>query len=80
MACNRPIVSTDVGDVKWLLGNEKGHFITSFEPKDVAAKIDQACRFYLNSEQTNGRKRLIKLQLDAKTTADNLVAIYNDLL
>lgn len=80
MACNRPIVSTDVGDVKWLLGNEEGHFLSSFVPQEVASKLDQACKFYYKSGQTSGSKRLIDLQLDSQTIAKKLVAIYNDLL
>ncbi|MFW5795405.1 MAG: glycosyltransferase family 4 protein, partial [Bacillota bacterium] len=41
MACNTPVVATDVGDIRWLFGNEPGHFICSFDPEDVAQKIEK---------------------------------------
>src|ERR1700754_2865509 len=31
MASNCPVVATDVGDVKWVLGNTQGCFIASFD-------------------------------------------------
>ena len=45
MACNRPIVTTDVGDIRWLLGNINGHYIASFTPEDFSKKIKQSINF-----------------------------------
>jgi len=53
MACNLPIVSTDFGDVKEVIGNTEGCYITSFDPKDVAEKIGMALDF---GKRTNGRE------------------------
>lgn len=39
LACNCRIVSTDVGDVRSLIENIEGCFITSFEVEDIAEKI-----------------------------------------
>lgn len=78
MACNRPVVSTDVGDIRWLFGKESGHFISSFEPEDVAKKLNQALEFSNKYGQTNGRKRIIDLGLDSKSVAYRLLKVYEE--
>ena len=80
MACNMPVVSTNVGDVEWLFGNEPGHFLTNFEPQDVAEKIQMALKFSKEKGRTNGRQRIIELGLDSETAARNLTGIYKDVL
>lgn len=39
LACTCPIVSTDVGDVRLVMGNIPGCYITSYDAADVAEKI-----------------------------------------
>lgn len=80
MACNCPVVATDVGDVRWLFGDEPGHFIASFDPEDVADKIKQALEFSEKHGRTNGRQRIIELGLDAETVAKRIVWIYEEVL
>ena len=80
MACNRPIVSTNVGDVEWLFGNEPGHYIASFEVDDYANKLKQAVDFSNNNESTNGRERIKQLGLDSQTIAQRIIAIYKKVL
>jgi teichuronic acid biosynthesis glycosyltransferase TuaC len=80
MACNCPVVSTAVGDVKWLFGNEPGHFITSFEPENVADKIKMALIFSEERGRTNGRKRINELSLDSETVAKKVIGIYEEVL
>ena len=46
MACNIPIVTTDVGDVKEIIGKTEGCYITSFDPQDIALKIQLALGFW----------------------------------
>ena len=77
MACNLPIVSTDVGDVKEIIGDTKGCHITSFEPEDVAEKIKMALDF---GRGTNGRDRIIELGLDAGSIANKIIKMYEDVL
>ena len=80
MACNCPIVSTDVGDVRWLLGDLEGHYITSFDTDDVAVKIKSALKFVMETGTTKGRERIIELGLDTKTVAKKLIGIYENTL
>ena len=80
MACNCPVVSTDVGDVMWLFGEEPGYFLTSFDPEDVAEKIQLALDFSEKHGRTNGRQRLLELGLDSDIVAKKLIAIYEDVL
>jgi len=80
MACNLPVVSTDVGNVKWLFGNDAGHFITSLDPKDVAEKIKAALDYSKKFGRTNGRKRIIELGLDSETIAKKIINVYKEVL
>ncbi len=80
MACNCPIVATDVGDVRWLFGKEPGHFICDFNPQNVAQKIEQAMEFAEKQCRTNGRERILELGLDAGSVARRLVEVYVEAL
>jgi len=75
MACNRPIVCTDVGDVRWLFGNEKGFFITSYSKTELASKIIEAISF----SETKGRERLTKLNLDSRAIAKRIIKLYQSI-
>jgi glycosyltransferase involved in cell wall biosynthesis len=57
MACNCPIVATDVADVAVLMNNTAGCYLTSFDPEDVANKIEQAIQF---GKRTDGRQFIKK--------------------
>ena len=81
MACNCPIVSTDVGDVKRLFGEyTRCLYIHSFDPIDVAEKIKQASSSAKKHGQTNGRERIIELGLDSNTIAEKIIEVYNEVL
>ena len=80
MACNCPVVATEVGDVRWLFGNEPGHYICDFDPQDVSAKIEHALNFVKQNGRTNGRSRIVELGLDATSIAEKLKNIYAEVL
>lgn len=80
MACSCPIVSTDVGDVKWLVGDTVGCFISSFNPDDFAEKIKMALLFSETNSRTTGRERVLELGLDSKIVAKKIIEIYNKVL
>jgi glycosyltransferase involved in cell wall biosynthesis len=77
MACNCPIVSTNVGDVDWLLDGLEGCYVTSNDPSDIADKLNKALKF---NSRTNGRKRITELGLDSLTTAGRIVNIYKNII
>ena len=77
MACNCPIVSTDVGDVKELINGIEGCYITRFEPEDVADKIRKALDF---GKRTKGRHRIKSLKLDSGSIAKQIILLYNKIL
>ncbi len=80
MACNRPIVSTDVGDLHWLLGGITGCYIVSFDPEDVAVKLKMALEFSEQKGQSKGRDKIIELGLNSKTIAKRIISVYNAIL
>jgi len=73
MACNCLMVSTNVGDVKWLLDGIEGCYITSNDPNDVADKIKKALDF---KGKTSSREKLISLGLDSEHIAKRIIKIY----
>jgi glycosyltransferase involved in cell wall biosynthesis len=77
MACNCPIVSTDVGDVREVFGNTEGCYITSFDPVDVADKIKLAIEFSRIKGRTYGLNRIIQLGLDSDSTANRIIEVYD---
>src|SRR4030042_4531165 len=76
MACNCPVVSTDVGDVRWVVGNTSGYYISSFDPGELAEKIKLAIVFREKHRQTNGRDRISELGLDSETVAKKIIDVY----
>jgi glycosyltransferase involved in cell wall biosynthesis len=71
MACNCPIVTNDVGDVKDIIGDTKGCYIATYDPQDVAEKI----RFALDyEERTNGREKI--MQLESSIIAGKVVEVF----
>lgn len=76
MACNRPIVSTDVGDVAWLFGSTEGCFLTTFEMDDCAETIDKALLFSEQNKYTAGRKRLSDIGLEDRVIANKIIQLY----
>jgi glycosyltransferase involved in cell wall biosynthesis len=77
MACNRPVVSTNVGDVKDIFGDVEGHYIAKSDKTDIARKIQQALEF---SSTQHGRQRIIDLGLDLHSVTSKIVTIYNSIL
>jgi glycosyltransferase involved in cell wall biosynthesis len=80
MACNCPIVATDVGDIKWVIGDTEGCYLTSFDPCDVAEKIKLALDFREKKVRTTGRERIIELGLDSESIAKRIIEVYKEVL
>lgn len=77
MACNCPILATDVADIKHLLGNLDGHYLCSFEPADVADKLSKALA---DGRRTHGRERIMELGLENRKVAETILTIYNHII
>jgi len=75
MACNCSIVSTDVGDVKEIIGNTRGCYISSFDPEDVADKIKKAIDF---GRRTDGREKIKRFEIN--TIARQIKSIYEQVI
>ena len=73
MACNCPIVSTNVGDVKEVIGDTRNCYITNFDPQYIALCLDKVLE---TSERANGRQRILNLKLDISDIAKRLDEIY----
>jgi len=79
MACNCPIVTTDVGDVKYLKGKSKlnGFYITSFDKDEIAVYVEKAFSIhtpiYLH-------KRILELELDNKLVAKKIYSLYKKVI
>jgi teichuronic acid biosynthesis glycosyltransferase TuaC len=81
LACNCPIVATDVGDIRELVGDTDGCFIATFNTNDVAQKIKMALSFaYGHPSGTSGRERIIELELDADKANNKLREIYSRII
>jgi teichuronic acid biosynthesis glycosyltransferase TuaC len=80
MACNCTIVSTNVGDVEWVLGDTEGCYIAVFDAKDVAKKLKLAIEFREEHQYTNGRNRITELGLDSETIAGRIMEVYKKVI
>ena len=70
LACNRPVVSTDVGDVREQFGEVHGVYIVSQDPFEIAEGLNKA----FGLSRSNGRK-FVK-HFSEEYVADRLVNLY----
>lgn len=75
MACNLPIVSTDVGDVKSVIKNTQNCFIVNFSEDDI---FDKLRIIYQNRQRSNGLENIQSLRNEI--IAEKIFKIYNELL
>lgn len=80
MACGCPVVSTDVGDVRWLFGTIQGHYLISFNPFEIAEKIKLAVEYRKIFKYSEGRERIKSLGLSSDTVAAKIIEIYKKVL
>lgn len=78
MACGCPIVSVDVGDVAERVSGVEGCYVVrTREPKDIAEALQEALLF---DGRTNGRQRILEMDLSNDQVAKRLVAIYKSIV
>ncbi|MBU1097087.1 MAG: glycosyltransferase family 4 protein [Bacteroidetes bacterium] len=72
MACNTPVVSVDVGDIRTIISDTDGCYIASYDPMDIAEKI----KLVLNRDKkTNGREKI--RHLNSNYIANEIISVYN---
>jgi teichuronic acid biosynthesis glycosyltransferase TuaC len=75
MACNIPIVSTPVGNVRKMLVNVNNSYVSdSFDVSNIAYLTDQVLK---SKRKNNGREIINLLNLDSKSVAKELIKIYS---
>lgn len=77
MACNCPVVTTDVGDVRWLLEGVYNCEVSGFDIDELERKVTQVI---LREQGTNGREKIFMLSLDLASISSRLSEIYKSLL
>ncbi len=79
MASCCPVVSTPVGDIVWLFGNQAGHYLSGFDAEEAAVTIEEAARFRKEFAFTEGRSRISELGLDTERIAAIIIDHYSRL-
>jgi glycosyltransferase involved in cell wall biosynthesis len=81
MACNKPIVTSRVGDVEHVLGDTEGCFIGDLDSKEqFLENLKSAISFYLENENTKGRDRILSIGFDSKSISEKLRGLYKSLM
>jgi glycosyltransferase involved in cell wall biosynthesis len=75
MACNVPVVATDVGDVSEVIGHTKGCNVCPFEPEALAMALEEAIR---HTQPTTGRNDI--RHLDRRAVAQQVIEVYESVL
>lgn len=90
MACNCPCLATDIADVRELFGDEPGHWILRNPRKtherwdadeksldEMVQLLNDALKF---EGRTNGRQRILNLELSNEQVAKRIINIYKEIL
>ena len=78
LACNKPVVSTDVGNVKHMISDIEGCALSdNLEVKNLAALVDKVLKF---NGSFNGRSAIIEKNLDMESAARTIKDIYSRVL
>lgn len=75
MACNVPVVSTDVGDVSQVIGRTEGCSVCPYDPDALAAALEQALQ---HTEPTTGRTDI--MHLERSVVAKQVIAVYEQVI
>lgn len=73
MACNCPVVTVDVGDVKERLGRVQPSAIVERNPQAIASALKSVLE---QDKRSNGREELLQQRLDNQSVAMKLISLY----
>ena len=74
MACNCPIVVTDVGDVRWVTEGVEGTYVAdTYQAEEIAGLLLKALQF---GQRTRGRDRILQLGLTTEAVARRILSVY----
>ena len=75
MACNCPLVSTDVGDVQWVTGGIAGTCVVPYgDTEALCSALKSVLAF---GGRTQGRERIVSLGLTTKDIAKKIKNLYD---
>jgi teichuronic acid biosynthesis glycosyltransferase TuaC len=80
MACNCPVVATNVGDAARIIGDTAGCYLSNFDPAGIAEKLGAALSFAEKHNRTAGRNRILHLGLDEGSVASRIIEVYKKVL
>jgi teichuronic acid biosynthesis glycosyltransferase TuaC len=75
MACNLPIVSTDVGDVREIIGSTEGCYVCKSDVREFAARLADILR---HRERTRGREKV--QHLTGPAVSQRITKVYEQVL
>ena len=75
MACNLPIVTVDVGDVKKIISGCDGCYVAQRNAEDVAAKLEKTLK---RRKRTNGRECIDHLEV--QRVAKSIIQLYKNII
>lgn len=78
MACNIQVVSTDVGNVKELIDDIHGSYVSNNKNSEELAELVFNSLNY--SKAINSREKLIEKKLDIESVARNIISIYKKVI
>lgn len=76
IACNCPVVSTDVGDVKEIIVKRKNSFVTSYNPKEIEAVIKKVIKL----KKPVPKDELTFQEYDLNYAAQRIKVVYQECL
>ncbi|HLO59599.1 MAG TPA: glycosyltransferase [Bacteroidales bacterium] len=77
LACNCPVISTDVGDISVIINKMDGCYITSNNPIEISNKIKDVLAY---NRPIKGVERILELGLDSISTSKKIFEIYKEVL
>ena len=90
MACNCPCLATDIADVKYLFGDEPGHWVLrnprktherwDADEKSLDEMVELLREALTYGKRTNGRQRIFDLELSNEQVAKRIIKIYEDII